>query len=362
MSTSNHVIPISKPWLGEDEKAGVLAVLESGMIAQGAKVIELEKQFTALCKTKNAVAVNSGTSGLHLALLANGVGPGDEVITTPFTFIATVNSILMAEAKPVFVDIDPKNFNLDPNLIERAITERTRAIMPVHLFGQMCDIETTTKIARRYNLAVIEDACQAVGASWHGIEAGSMGTGVFSLYATKNITSGEGGMITTNDDHVAEKCRKLRNHGMQEKYQHEMMGFNYRMSDIHAAVGLAQISRLEVFLQLRKRNAGYFNEMIRTVITPTEQEGCVHAWHQYTVRIDNAVGRDEAVQFLNRAGIGTGVFYPTPLHRYPHIQAVIGEMSFPEAERAARQVLSLPVHPSLSHEELDYIAQTVNQL
>ena len=356
------MIPISKPILGEDEKKRLLKVLDSGMLAQGSQTAELEKLFAEVCGTRHAVAVSSGTAGLHLALVANGIGQGDEVLTTPFTFIASVNSILLAGARPVFVDINPENFNIDINLIEPAITSRTKAILPVHLYGQMCDMESISKIARKFNLVVIEDACQAVGASLKGKKAGSFGTGVFSLYATKNIMSGEGGMITTNDDRIAETCRKLRNHGMTERYVHEMIGFNYRMSDLHAAIGLAQINRLNEFNEIRKRNADYLSGNITTVITPRVQEQYEHVWHQYTIRIDKGLDRNSVVKYLNEAGIGTGIFYPIPVHKQKYIQRLVGDVSMPVAELFADQVISLPVHPSLNKVELDQIVTAVNRI
>ena len=362
MVQSNILIPISKPIIGDTEKTSVLGVLESGMLAQGIKVAELEERFAVMVGTNHAIAVTSGTAGLHLALLANGVGPDDEVITTPFTFIATVNSILMTGARPVFVDINSENFNIASDLIEQVITSRTKAILPVHLYGQMCDMESIKSIASRYQLAIIEDSCQSVGASINGKKAGSYGTGVFSLYATKNIMSGEGGIITTNDDGIAELCRKMRNHGMSERYYHEMLGFNYRMSDIHAAIGLAQISRLDEFNEIRKENAEYLNATIVSVITPKVQENYNHVWHQYTIRMNNGRDRNDAVRRLNEAGIGTGVFYPNPAHKHKYIQDIVGKDSLPVAELVANQVISLPVHPSLKREELDQIVEAVNKL
>jgi perosamine synthetase len=261
------MIPISKPIIGDAEKKAVLEVLESGMLAQGPRVARLEENFAAMCGVKHAVATTSGTTALHVALLANGIQPGDEVITTPFTFIASVNSILFTGAKPVLVDIDPETFNIDVNKIEAAITPKTKAIMPVHLYGYVCDMVSIMAIAEKYHLAVIEDACQAVGAMFQDKKAGSFGTGVFSLYATKNIMSGEGGIITTNHDDIAEQCRMIRNHGMKRRYYHDMLGYNFRMSDLHAAIGLAQLERLDEFTKKRSVNADYLNQHLRTVVT-----------------------------------------------------------------------------------------------
>ena len=355
------MIPISKPFIGEEEKAGVLAVLESGMLAQGKKVAALEEAFAAVCGTKHAVATSSGTTALHLALLANGIGEGDEVITTAFTFIATVTSILFTGAKPVFVDIDPETFNLNPALIEQAVTPRTKAILPVHLYGQVCEMEAIQKVADAHGLAIIEDAAQAVGATRHGKKAGSFGTGCFSLYATKNIMSAEGGMVTTNDDTIAEKVRMLRNHGMKRRYYHDMLGYNFRMTDLHAAIGLAQVNRLDDFTAKRRANADYLSAHIESVITPTVLPGNEHVWHQYTIRIPDK-NRDAAAKQLNDAGIGTGIFYPVPVHRQPFVRQIVGDVRLPVTEKLAEEVISLPVHPQLSAQDLEKIAAEANKL
>jgi perosamine synthetase len=354
------MIPLARPLIGDAEKTAVLAVLESGQLAEGSRVAELERRFAALCGVRHAVATSSGTAALHLALLANGIGPGDEVVTTPFSFAATVNAILMVGARPVFVDVDPVTFNLDASPVEAAITTRTRALLPVHLFGQTCDMPALAAIAERHGLRLIEDACQAVGATCHGRAAGSFGTGVFSLYATKNVTAGEGGIVTTDDDSVAERCRLLRNHGMRRRNEHECLGFNYRLSDLHAAIGLAQLGRLDELTRARQRNAAYLGARIGSVVIPGEQADFGHVWHQYTVLVDR--DRDVAARQLAAAGVGTGVFYPTPLHRLPHVRAVVGDVSLPVAERLARSVLSLPVHPALTTAELDAIVAAVNGL
>jgi dTDP-4-amino-4,6-dideoxygalactose transaminase len=356
------MIPVSKPIIGEEEKKAVLEVLESGMLAQGPRVAKLEERFATLCGVKHAIATTSGTTGLHVALLANGIEPGDEVITTPFTFIASVNSILFAQARPVLVDIDPETFNLDVRQVEAAITSRTKAIMPVHLYGYMCDMDALQALAERYQLRIIEDACQAVGATYRGQKAGSFGTGVFSLYATKNIMSGEGGIITTHDDQIAETCRMIRNHGMKRRYYHDMLGFNFRMSDLHAAIGLAQMDRLEVFTQKRRANAAYLNQHIHSVITPKVKEGYGHVWHQYTVRVDGGRDRDKAVKQLNDAGVGTGIFYPVPAHQQEYLRQIIGNFHLPVSEQLAKEVISLPVHPLLTQSDLETIVAEVNKL
>ena len=356
------MISIAKPYIGEEEKKLVMEVLESGMLAQGPKVAALEEAFTEVCHVKHAIATTSGTTALHTALLAHDIGPGDEVITTPFTFIASANSILFTGATPVFVDIDPETFNIDPELIEDAISPNTKAILPVHLYGHVCDMDAIMDIAKRHNLIVIEDACQAVDAKFKGISAGSFGTGTFSLYATKNVMSGEGGMITTGDDDIAEKCRLIRSHGMKVRYYHDMLGYNYRLSDLHAAIGLAQMQRLEAFKAARQYNAKYLNENINSVITPKVKPNYEHVWHQYTIKVDGDRDRDAAVKQLNEAGIGTGIFYPVPVHQQGYMRDIVGDYQLPVAERLAKEVISLPVHPQVSQEDLEKIVAEVNKL
>ncbi len=356
------MIPISKPYIGEAEKQAVMEVLDSGMLAQGPRTAKFEERFAQVCGVKHAIATTSGTTALHIALLANEIGTGDEVITTPFTFIASANSILFAGAKPVFVDIDENTFNIDPALIEKAITPRTKAIMPVHLYGYVCDMDALQAIADKHHLKIIEDACQAVGATYGKKTAGSFGTGCFSLYATKNVMSGEGGMITTNDDALAEKCRMLRNHGMKRRYYHDMLGFNFRMTDLCAAIGLAQLDRLEDFTARRRANAAYLNSKIESVITPKVKEHYGHVWHQYTIRIDEGRDRDVAVAQLNADGIGTGIFYPVPAHQQEYMREIVDDVRLPVAEKLAKEVISLPVHPHLSQADLDSIVTAVNKL
>lgn len=355
------MISISKPIIGEEEKAAVLGVLESGMLAQGERTAEFEERFADICGVKYAIAVSSGTTALHLALLANDIGEGDEVITTPFTFMATASAIIFTGAKPVFVDIDEETFNIDPALIEASITPRTKAILPVHLYGQMSDMDQIQKIADQFGLRLIEDACQAVLATYNGRFAGSIGTGTFSFYATKNMMTGEGGMITTNDEAIAENCKMLRSHGMKHQYHHEVLGFNFRLTDIQAAIGLVQLDRLAELTAKRKVNAAFFNSKIESVITPKVRDGYGHVWHQYTVRVDERK-RDEAMERLNEAGIGSRVYYPIPLHKQNSLREFVDEISLPVTERIANQVLSLPVHPQLTDDELERIVTEVNKL
>jgi perosamine synthetase len=357
------MIPISKPYIGEAEKQAVMEVLESGMLVQGPRTAKLEEKFSAVCNVKHAVATSSGTTALHIALLAHGIGPGDEVITTPFTFIASVNSILYTGARPVFIDIEEDTFNINPDLIQAAISPNTKAIMPVHLYGYPCDMDAILEIAGRHNLVVIEDCAQSIGAEFKGQRTGSFGTGCFSLYATKNVMSGEGGMITTQDDDLAQRCRMIRNHGMQRRYYHDIMGYNFRMTDLHAAIGLAQIDRLEDFTNRRRENARRLTEGIRSVVTPKVRDGYRHVWHQYTIRVDQGRDRDEAVKKLTEAGIGSGIFYPVPANKQAHLMEMgLGDVSLPVAEKVAQEVISIPVHPQLSQDDLDTIIKEVNQL
>jgi len=354
------MIPIAKPQMGSEEKQAVLEVLDSGIIAQGPRVKAFEESFAEMCGVQHAIATSSGTTALHVALLAHGIGDGDEVITSPFTFIASANSILFTGAHPVFVDIDPVTFNIDPTKIEAAITPKTKAIMPVHLFGLTCDMDMIIAIAEKHNLIVIEDACQAHGAEYHGKRAGSFGTGTFSLYPTKNITSAEGGMITTNDDAIAESCRVIRQHGMRRRYYHDELGFNFRMTDVHAAIGLAQLQKLERFNAARAANAKFYDEHLQGVITPTAPAGYKHIYHQYTIRVPNGK-RDALRAHLKERDIGSGVYYPLCIHKQPYYIKDLGyDQTLPVAEQATREVLSLPVHPALSQEDLETVVAAVN--
>ncbi len=319
-----------------------------------------EEAFASMCGVKYAIATTSGTTALHTALLAEDIGAGDEVITSPFTFIASANSVLYVGARPVFVDIDPITFNIDPQLIEAAITPHTKAIMPVHLFGLSCDMDPIMDIASRHDLKVIEDACQSHGASYNGRKVGSFSTGTFSLYPTKNMTSAEGGMITTDDDSLAESCRVIRQHGMRRRYYHDELGFNFRMTDIHAAIGLAQLKKLGQFNVRRIDNARYLTKNLKNVRVPQIPDGHEHVFHQYTIRVPEG-RRDALIDHLNQRGIGCGVYYPVPIHKQTYYVNELGyNQTLPESERAAEEVLSLPVHPGLSQTDLEAIVTAVN--
>ena len=353
-------IPIAKPQLGDEEKESVLNVLDSGMLAQGARVAEFEARFADLCGVKHAVAVASGTAALWLALLAHEIGPGDEVITTPFSFIASANCILYVGAKPVFVDIEPDTYLLDASKIRERITARTRAILPVHLYGQPCDMSAIMEIARDHDLVLIEDACQAHGATFGGQTVGSFGTGCFSLYATKNMTTGEGGIITTDSDATAERLRLLRNHGQSQHYEHVVLGYHFRTTDIQAAIGLVQLKKLGALTERRIANAQYLSEHLQGVQLPTTAPGRLHVFHQYTIGVHG--DRLALQEQLREQGIGTAVHYPRPIHQQPLYQSLGYKSVLPQAEAASRKVLSLPVHPALSRSDLERIVDSVNTL
>lgn len=358
------MIPIAKPIIGDEEKRAVLEVLDSGMLAQGKKVTEFETEFAKYIGVKHAIATSNGTTALHAALLAHGIGLGDEVITTPFTFIATANVIKIVGAKPIFVDIEEDSFNINPDLVEAAITKKTKAILPVHLFGLPVDLEKIQNLANRHNLIIIEDACQAHGAEFKGKKVGSFGTGCFSFYPTKNITTGEGGIITTNDNNIADNIRKIINHGSEKKYYLDQLGYNFRMTDIAAAIGIEQLKKLNQFNQKRKENAALLNKILKDkkgIVLPLINEG--HSIHQYTIRIMPELGknREEIIEILKRKGIDSSVFYPLPAHKQKSF-AEYNHLTLPVAELIAEQVLSLPIHPSLTKEEIELIGKTIKEL
>lgn len=357
-----RTIAISEPSIAESEIEAVCAVLRSGQLAQGTTVAELEAAFADYVGARYAVATSSGTTALHLALLAHGVGPGDEVITTPFTFIATANAILFCGALPVFVDVDPETLNLSPRAVQAAITERTRAILPVHLYGNPCDILALEKIAAETGLALVEDACQAHGARAHGRRVGSFGTGCFSFYPTKNMTCGEGGMITTSNSTIAERAVCLRNHGRQgTSYQHEELGFNARMTDVHAAIGLGQLARLDGLNERRRANAAFYDAELHDVRRPAIPTGAQSVWHQYTLLLPPDQ-RDAIVEELRRRGVGAAVYYPIPLHRQPVYLARGVKAECPRADLAAASVCSIPVHPGLTESDRTYVASQVRDV
>jgi perosamine synthetase len=363
MRTPSTLIPIARPLLGPEERDAVEAVMASGELAQGRWVSEFEAAFAAYCGARFAVATSSGTSALHLALLAHGIGPGDEVITTPFTFVASSNVILYVGATPVFVDVEPDTFNIDPVCIEQAITPRTRAVLAVDLYGHPADIPRLAALCAAHRLVLIEDACQAHGAEIGGQRTGSHGTACFSFYPTKNMTAGEGGMITTEYAEVAEAARLLRQHGSRQAYVHDALGFNFRMTNLQAAIGLVQLRKLPRFNAQRVETATYYTQTLQSegLLAPVTRPGAHHVFHQYTVRLPGR--RDQTMASLVERGVDARVYYPIPLHRQPiYAQRGYAEMHLPRAECAAHEVLSLPVHPGLSPQQVQYIAETTLDL
>ena len=363
------MIPIAKPILGKKEKQLVNEVLDSGLLAQGSKVAELEKKFAKFCNVKFAVAVNSGTAALHCANYACKIKKGDEVITTPFTFVATANSIIMQGAKPVFVDIKEDTFNINSSKIEEKITKKTKIILPVDLYGQPADYDKLIKIARNHNLGIIDDACQAVNAKYKGRRVGGLvDVTCFSFYATKNMISGEGGMITTNNEEIAEQCKRFRHHGQSEKtrYNYYDLGYNYRMMDLQAAIALGQLDKIEEFTKIRRRNAYLLSKGLNNIIgiiTPKEIKNIKHVYHQYTIKVTNEfnISRDDLKSRLADQGIGCGIYYPKPLHLHPNFKKFgYKKGDFPVAEKISEQVLSLPIHPSITKDDIDKIIRTID--
>jgi perosamine synthetase len=356
----NEFISPAKPLIGAEEREAVDRVLRSGMLAQGPEVAAFEKEFSEHFGIGRAcVAVNSGTSGLHLGLLSSGVKAGDEVIVPSFTFAATANSVALTGATPVFADIDADSFCLSAAAVEAAVTDKTVGIMPVHLYGHPADMTGLQAVADKHRLKIFEDAAQAHGASLKGIPVGAFGTfGMFSLYPTKNMTSGEGGMVSVADDETERLMRLYRNQGMMRQYENEVVGFNARMTDIHAAIGRVQLTKVDAWTKTRQENAAFLSANIEGVTTPPVAQGAIHVYHQYTVRVPQ--DRDGMAKALKAEhNIGSGMFYPIPNHRLAPFQV---DVDLPETERAAKECLSLPVHPSLSQADLERIVTAVNIL
>lgn len=351
------MIPAARPEIGQEERDAVDRVLQSGMLAQGPEVAAFETEFASVVDGRRCIAMNSGTSALHLMFLAAGIGPGDEVIVPSFSFAATANAVSLTGATPVFVDVEENFFSVDPAAVEAAITPRTRAIMPVHLYGHPSDMVALTAIAEKHGLLIFEDAAQAHAASVNGIPVGAWGlAGSFSFYPTKNMTSGEGGMITTSSAELERQARMLRNQGMERRYENEVVGFNTRMTDIHAAIGRVQLRKLAAWTAKRQQNAAFLNANLSGVVTPPTAQGAVHVYHQYTVRVVDH-DRDAFAEELGRRGVGSGVYYPTPIHRLPSFRLTL---DLPTTERMVGEVLSLPVYPSLTEGELETIVEAVN--
>lgn len=359
------MIPIAKPIITECEKHKVLEVLNSGILASGNRVRELEAQFSKYVGCRYGIATSSGTTALCTALKSLGIKNGDLVLTTPFSFISTANSILYCNAKPVFADIDEKTFNIDPEQIEKVVEEndKIKALLIVHLYGLACDMKKIMKIVRDYQLKLIEDCAQAHGAEYKGKRVGSFGNvSCFSFYPTKNITTGEGGMILTDDEEIYERCKGFINHGMRERYFHESLGYNYRLTDLQAAMGICQLKNLEKFNGERIQNARHLSENFRDMNwleTPYIPKDCKHVFNQYTVKIKE--DRDSFINYLSDNGIGYGIYYPMPIYKQSLYTGLGYKDKLPVAEKIAEEVISLPVHPNLTEEDLNFICRIVTE-
>lgn len=359
---SAEFIPPAKPIIGDEERAAVDRVMRSGMVAQGPEVAAFEQEFgAAVTGGRTCVAVNSGTSALHLGLLAAGIGPGDEVIVPSFTFAATANSVALTGATPVFADVEPDFFCLDADSVRAAVTERTRAIMPVHLYGHPADIDALRAVADEHDLQLFEDAAQAHLATWKGEQVGTFGDfAMFSLYPTKNMTSGEGGMVSCATEDVARMVRLLRNQGMERQYANEVVGFNARMTDIHAAIGRVQLTKVEGWTKVRQDNAAYLDRHLEGVVVPPVAADATHVYHQYTIKVDGTE-RDRIVTAMREEHqVGSGVYYPIPNHQLASLTKYAEGLELPVTQQLATEVISLPVHPSLSEADLERIVTAVN--
>jgi len=366
-------IPLSRPDITEREIERVVEVLRTPYLSLGPTLGQFEAAFAAYLGRRRAVAVNSGTSGLFLSLSALGIGPGDEVITTPFTFIASATTIMMTGARPVFVDIDGTSLNMDPQRIEAAITERTRAILPVEIFGNLAAFDRICDVAERHHLPVVEDSCEALGSALRGRKAGTFGTvGVFGFYPNKQITTGEGGMVVTDRDDLADACLSLRNQGRGAGagwLAHERLGYNYRLSDINCALGLVQLTRIDEIKAMRRRVATWYQEMLAEedrLIVPREEEGCEISWFVFVVRLAEEFGfsqRDRVLQEMSRQGIQVGNYFP-PVHLQPFIAQKYGyaQGDFPVAESVSRRTIALPFHNRLTEDEVAIVCGTLRAI
>jgi len=345
----------------EEIKKEMDGVLENTKFVLGPKVENFEAGFADYCNKKYAVCANSGTAALHLALVAKGIGQGDEVITVPNTFIATAEAISYTGAKPVFVDIDESTYNIDPTKIEGTITKKTKAILPVHLYGQPADMDAVIKIAEQYNLAIIEDACQAHGAEYKGKKVPFSETGCFSFYPGKNLGAyGEGGAVVTDSDQIAEKVRSLRDHGQKQKHFHQYIGYNYRMSGFQGAVLSVKLKYLDKWIDARKEKAKLYNELLRGVVgTPKEAEYAKHVYHLYVIRTTE---RKKLTEYLRSKNISTGIHYPIPIHLQEAYSFMgLKRGSFPKAEMVSDEILSLPIYPEISEEHIRYICSNMKE-
>ncbi len=366
------MIPINQPQIGEEEVQAVVKVLRSGMLTsglgQGPEVTRLEQNFAKLSGVKHAVAVNTGTAALHSAIMACGVKQGDEVILPSFTFVATAEAVVLAGGKPVFADIDAKTYNLSPSEVKKSITKKTKAILPVDLYGFSADMEPLMEIAEKYGLALVEDAAQAHGATYAGKPAGAFADAAcWSLYASKNMTTGEGGLVTTNNDQLDETLRMIRTHGEKAKYASLILGNNYRMSEMQAAIGNVQLDKLPSFLAKRRRNAEQLTKILEKsskLTLPYESKDRQHSWYLYTARLKDGTEaeRNRILTELKSKGIGAEAYYVNPVHLMPFYRENFGSAKLPETDKASTQVFSLPIHPAVTAEQVDYIGKTVLSL
>ena len=366
------MIPINLPKITEEEIDAVIKVMRSGILTTGLgagpKVTEFEKDYCGFAGVKHAIAVNTGTAALHAALLAAGIKSGDEIILPAFTFVATAEAVVMTGAKPVFADIDPITYTLSPNSAEKAVTEKTKGIIPVDLYGLPADTSPIQEIAAKQNLTIIEDCAQSHGATYHDKPAGATANiACWSLYAAKNIGTGEGGVVTTDNDELAEKVRMVRTHGEKVKYTSMMLGTNYRMTEIQAAIGVIQLKKLPEFLAKRAHNAKLLTDLLQKtdkLTLPPQLSDRTPSYYLYTVRINNTTEakRNSIIKQMHDKGIGADAYYPTPINQMPYYKNNFGEFDLPETEKAAKQVLSLPIHPGVTDEQIDFIATTLLEL
>jgi perosamine synthetase len=366
------MIPINLPEIGEEEVEAVVKVMKSGPLTNalgaGPMVTLFEQKYAKFADVKHAVAVNTGTAALHSAIVAANIKQGDEIILPSFTFVATAEAVVMSGCKPVFVDIDPETYHLAPDEIEKNLTEKTKAILPVDLYGSPIEIKPILKIAAKHNLAIVEDAAQAHGATLARKPAGVFADAAcWSLYASKNMTTGEGGVVTTNSDKIAETLRLIRTHGEKAKYSSLMLGTNYRMSEIQASIGLVQLEKLPRFVAKRRKNSNRLTEILTAtnrLKLPSESEEQQHSWYLYTVRLQNATEseRNRIVEELRRNDIGAEVYYLNPVHLMPYYLESFGGCRLPETEKAAKQVFSLPIHPGVTDKQVDHIGKTLLSL
>lgn len=357
------VVPIAQPFIGDEERREVLAVLDSGQLVQGAWVERLEQKFADLHGARFAVATSSGTTALSAMLLAHGIGPGDEVIVPAFSFFATASSVLSVHAKPVFADVDPNTFTLSAAAVEAALSPRTRAVLPVHLYGHPADLPSLLPLCRAHGVLLLEDAAQAHLASIDGRCIGAVGTAAFSFHASKNATSGEGGIVLTDDARIAERLRRIRNHGRSRTDEHDTLGFNFRLTNLAAALCLPQLDRLPQWTLAREAHAAFYRDRLRGVAHPVVHSRYRHVFHQYTVRAESEQERDHLVRRLHGRGIEARVYYPRPIHRQPIMQERgLGDVELPVTEALCRTVLSLPVHPQLTSQQLELVVDAVHQV